>query len=1050
MLDDKSPPPRAEDIYDAPPSNILVAPKSGFESAELVVEGDAHASEEDAEGASRMPEADGLESAAAVSWPSTDRDSPCYRHMLSGDETTVSTEKFLSFDRDAFELYLAANRYKPVFTPVGSDEVIAFALRGAKLMAKVGFYENVESIALELTRPDHSALRCVIGYYFRKTGTFSAYTGSTVPQWQYITGERPKSGPGDFNMMQTGCYIFIKGTHAASSNSPIRPALRISSDSLKPGGTATVMRRKQRSGTIFDFGCYWANSVTGDNVHCAFTDDTGLSAGCQTVKGKNGTDGQWSKFQALLAKLPDGCRVEYVLLTGSEAAIAAACVRDGKTVADADAHQRLGRLRMGSQGEEVQRLTKVLGIQSSTYFGPGASKRLTELQTQNGVPADAIFSPAIEAQFGGGIFSGVHVAKVTQPPAQPEATEAPKGGTDNAFVPKNNTNTGDTGSSGVQKPSAPPITPTGTRGNGATTVTRTKLTALLTREHLSTIAPRPRPEKATTPAKKAAREEEAKIWDRYMSGLVTDEAAAVFAHYKLDENPQRFAIFLANIMHETGGLTVVHESGAYGKDTLLKYFGVGKSKAKVTEAEAAAICALPVANDQRAKALFERIYGIEKSKEKAAELGNKNPGDGYRFRGGGMFQTTGRFNYTTVGNAIGVDLANQPELIEDPVVSLKAAAHEWDKGKLNGRADEGSFRVCCNCINYGNAQKEKDKDPIGYDQRKEFLQTIVNQLGLPPIQRKSGALESTGPDSETFECGDTNPAIMILQQRLNALGYDAGATDGKFSYQMRDALLSFQASNGLDVTGITDRASREALAKTDAVVHWRRGNRLPQGGSADPAVVGLQKRLGDLGYHDGPADGRFGERLRDALLSFQVRNGVPATGIYDAATHAVLDSDEPMQHWRYERHPGDVDDEHEGGAHTSFESAPVARAATVASAAPALVATPAVIPAAPVGMRQIAPEPLAPAPSQSAVRPSIVDPRIPDPPGRGTVLATMAIAILGLAAAFVVLAIIAGWLPATGPTRGAAGDATIPLMLMGWILALIACLQALRGRLRRR
>jgi len=60
-------------------------------------------------------------------------------------------------------------------------------------------------------------------------------------------------------------------------------------------------------------------------------------------------------------------------------------------------------------------------------------------------------------------------------------------------------------------------------------------------------------------------------------------------------------------------------------------------------------------------------------------LGNTKPGDGYRFRGRGYIQLTGRDNYTRVGRALGIDLVNHPELAADPATAARIAVYFWKK-----------------------------------------------------------------------------------------------------------------------------------------------------------------------------------------------------------------------------------------------------------------------------------------------------------------------------------------------------------------------------------
>lgn len=83
------------------------------------------------------------------------------------------------------------------------------------------------------------------------------------------------------------------------------------------------------------------------------------------------------------------------------------------------------------------------------------------------------------------------------------------------------------------------------------------------------------------------------------------------------------------------------------------------------------------------------------------DLGNVRPGDGIRFKGRGLIQTTGRDNYNTTGRALGVDLLTHPELLAEPALAARSAAWYWQSRKLNQFADSGDFLTLTRRINGG-------------------------------------------------------------------------------------------------------------------------------------------------------------------------------------------------------------------------------------------------------------------------------------------------------------------------------------------------------------
>jgi putative chitinase len=121
--------------------------------------------------------------------------------------------------------------------------------------------------------------------------------------------------------------------------------------------------------------------------------------------------------------------------------------------------------------------------------------------------------------------------------------------------------------------------------------------------------------------------------------------------------PARVAAFLAQIGHESGGL-----------HWLVELWGPTPTQAR-----------------------YETRY----------DLGNVAPGDGYKYRGRGIIQITGRDNYRRAGEALGVDLNAQPELLGEPGFACRSAAWFWSAHGCNELADAGKFEAITRTINGG-------------------------------------------------------------------------------------------------------------------------------------------------------------------------------------------------------------------------------------------------------------------------------------------------------------------------------------------------------------
>lgn len=106
--------------------------------------------------------------------------------------------------------------------------------------------------------------------------------------------------------------------------------------------------------------------------------------------------------------------------------------------------------------------------------------------------------------------------------------------------------------------------------------------------------------------------------------------------------------------------------------------------------------------------------------EGRVDLGNTQPGDGPRFKGGGLIQITGRANFTACGTALGLDLVQHPELIELPVNACMASAWWWQMHGLNELADANAFGMITHKVNGGFN---------GLDQRLGFWLVALVQTG---------------------------------------------------------------------------------------------------------------------------------------------------------------------------------------------------------------------------------------------------------------------------------------------------------------------------------
>ena len=155
----------------------------------------------------------------------------------------------------------------------------------------------------------------------------------------------------------------------------------------------------------------------------------------------------------------------------------------------------------------------------------------------------------------------------------------------------------------------------------------------------------------------------------------------------------RLAAFLANVGHETGGGRRLVESLDYTAERLMRVFG-----ARAT-LEAQALCrqdGRPA--DQRG--LANILYGGEWGRR---NLGNTMPDDGWRFRGRGLIQLTGRANYTRFAGMIGQPLDDSlMRRLELPAGAAESATHFWAVAGCNDAADAGDIARVRRIVNGGS------------------------------------------------------------------------------------------------------------------------------------------------------------------------------------------------------------------------------------------------------------------------------------------------------------------------------------------------------------
>jgi putative chitinase len=172
--------------------------------------------------------------------------------------------------------------------------------------------------------------------------------------------------------------------------------------------------------------------------------------------------------------------------------------------------------------------------------------------------------------------------------------------------------------------------------------------------------------------------------------------------------PRQRAAFIGQCGHESGNFRVLQENLNYRAATLLSLFPRTQRRTwGFTPEEAAEY-------ERQPKRIANRIYGNR--------MGNRDEasGDGYRFRGRGCIQLTGSANYHHAGQALGVDLIMEPDVVATPQYAALTAGWFWNTQKLNALAEAGDWTGLTKRINGGT---------IGLEDRKKHINHALAVLG---------------------------------------------------------------------------------------------------------------------------------------------------------------------------------------------------------------------------------------------------------------------------------------------------------------------------------
>jgi len=228
---------------------------------------------------------------------------------------------------------------------------------------------------------------------------------------------------------------------------------------------------------------------------------------------------------------------------------------------------------------------------------------------------------------------------------------------------------------------------------------------------------------------------------------------------------ERVAGFVAQCGHESRNFSVLTENLNYSAAALNKFFPKYFRRAG-RDAQA---------YHRQPEKIANVIYANR------MDNGDTDSGDGWRFRGGGILQLTGRYNYTEFAEDVGMSAEEAVDYVRTKKGALDSACWFWDENNLNKHCDNMDIVKMTKRINGGT---------IGLEDRKKHWAHALDVLG--------GDYEEPEVSyDQVVRKGSRGPLVAEVQEKLNI-----EPADGIFGPGTERSVKAWQSSNGLTADGI--------------------------------------------------------------------------------------------------------------------------------------------------------------------------------------------------------------------------------------------------------
>jgi len=160
-----------------------------------------------------------------------------------------------------------------------------------------------------------------------------------------------------------------------------------------------------------------------------------------------------------------------------------------------------------------------------------------------------------------------------------------------------------------------------------------------------------------------------------------DPLNSTFDKYEIN-TPKRQAGFIGQCQHESGNFKTLEENLHYSAASLMRVWP-SRFPDQATADQYA----------NNPEKIANKVY--------AGRMGNTEDGDGWKYHGRGVIQLTGKDNYMFCGQAIKLDLMDNPDLLLEPMNAMLSAGWFWNKRGLNAAADVSGWEEITRKINGG-------------------------------------------------------------------------------------------------------------------------------------------------------------------------------------------------------------------------------------------------------------------------------------------------------------------------------------------------------------